>query len=807
MSKILKFIISTSVYGLILLSTIIISLIVLYSRELPDYDKLYEYKPSTVTRLYAANGQLIEEYATEHRIFIPFNAIPKNVVNAFLAAEDSNYYNHQGIDFKGISRALVQNITNLKKNKSLVGGSTITQQVVKNFLLSDEKSIKRKIQEAILSFRISTTISKDRILELYLNQIFLGNHSYGIVSAAQNYFDKSIEELDISEAAMLAALPKAPSKYNPFFDYDKALDRRNWVINKMFEDSFITQTELTYALQKPIRLKSGSNKNAFEDDYFAEEVRQTILEQYGNEAVYRDGLSIYTTCEPKIQTIAQQTLQEHLIQYDQNFGYRGPIDHVEINEDWPKKLITESKDIIIPVSSWQIAVVLKINSTSATISLIDGQEMQISAQSLKWTKKIPNQLLKVGDIIYVEKDSSHDGYYLLKQIPQINGSIIVMEPHIGKVLALVGGFSYKTSKFNRATQAIRQPGSAFKPFVYLAALENGFEPNTILDDSYAEFSQGKNMPLWKPKNYGNNFLEPITLRTALEKSRNIPTIILAQKVGIKKISEIAQRFNIYNQPFNSLSAALGSIDTTSLKLTNAYAMIVNGGHKISPILIDRIQDRSGKTIYRADNRECPQCTITDYTTDVKDLPMPSLKNNRANVTDEQSAYQLISILNGVTKRGTARKANILGLTIGGKTGTTNDSKDAWFIGFTPDLVITVFVGFDQPKSLGEKISGGTIALPIFNDIAKKILGNTKDKPFHLPNNLDFYDIDLNTGRMANENTPIANIITEAFKEGSIPLKSLPTNQKSLILEELDLTNDQEIKNLLKDLEASVETGI
>ncbi len=805
MSKILKFIISTSVYGLILFSTIIISLIVLYSRELPSYDKLYEYKPPTTTRLYAANGQLIEEYAAEHRIFIPFDAIPKNIINAFLAAEDSDYYNHQGIDFKGISRALIQNIMNLKKNKSLVGGSTITQQVVKNFLLFDEKSIKRKIQEAILSFRISTTISKDRILELYLNQIFLGNHSYGIVSATQNYFDKSVEELDISEAAMLAALPKAPSKYNPFFDYEKALDRRNWVINKMFENGFITQTELVYALQEPIHLKSNSNKKNFEDDYFAEEVRQTIFEQYGNQAVYQDGLSVYTTCESKIQNIAQQVLQEHLIQYDQKFGYRGPINHIEINEEWPKKLITEIKNIIIPVSSWQIAIVLKVNSSSVTISLINGQEMQISAESLKWTKEIPNQLLKVGDIIYVEKDSSHEGYYLLRQTPQVNGSVIVMEPHMGKVLALVGGFSYKISKFNRATQAIRQPGSAFKPFVYLAALENGFEPNTILDDSYVEFSQGKNMPLWKPKNYGNNFLGPITLRTALEKSRNIPTIILAQKIGIKKISEIAQRFDIYDQPFNTLSAALGSIDTTSLKLTNAYAMIVNGGHKISPVLIDRIQDRNGKTIYRADNRECLQCTITDYAPDIKNLQTPSLKNNSVKITDEQSAYQLISILNGTTKRGTARKANILGLTIGGKTGTTNDSKDAWFIGFTPDLVITVFVGFDQPKSLGEKISGGTIALPIFNDIAKKILGNSKDKPFRLPNNIDFYEIDLNTGRMANQNTPPSNIIIEAFKEGSIPLESFSNNQ-TLVSGELNLISDQEIQKLLQDLEANLETG-
>ncbi len=806
MSKILKFIISTSVYGLIILSTIIISLIVFYSRELPSYDKLFEYQPSTVTRLYAANGQLIEEYATEHRIFIPFDAIPKNVINAFLAAEDSNYYNHQGIDFKGISRAFIQNILNLKKNKSLVGGSTITQQVVKNFLLSDEKSIKRKIQEAILSFRISTTISKDRILELYLNQIFLGNHSYGIVSAAQNYFDKSIEELDISDAATLAALPKAPSKYNPFFDYDKALARRNWVINKMFEDGFITQTEMTSALQKPIRLKSNSNKSALEDDYFAEEVRQTILEQYGNEAVYNNGLSVYTTYEPKIQNIAQQALQAHLIQYDQNFGYRGPIGHIKIDDNWPKTLILESKNITIPVNSWQIAIVLKANNLSATISLIDGQEMHISAQSLQWTKKLPDKLLNAGDIIYVEKEPSLDGHCLLRQIPEINGSVVVMEPHTGKVLALVGGFSYKASKFNRATQAIRQPGSAFKPFVYLAALENDFEPNTVLDDSYVEFSQGKNLPLWKPKNYGNNFLGPITLRTALEKSRNIPTVILAQKVGINKISEIAQRFDIYDQPINNLSAALGSIDTTSLKLTNAYAMIVNGGHKISPIFIDRIQDRKGKTIYRADSRDCHQCTITDYSSDTKNLPAPNLEKNSSRITDEQSAYQLISILNGATKRGTARKADTLGLTIGGKTGTTNNSKDAWFIGFTPDLVITIFVGFDQPKSLGEKTSGGTIALPIFNDIAKKILGNTKDKPFHIPDNIDFYEIDLNTGRMANSNTPTANIIVEAFKEGNAPLESLPTNQEPLISEELDLTNDQEIQNLLQDLEANVETG-
>ncbi len=805
MSKILKFIISSLVYGLILVSTIIISLIIFYARELPSYDRLYDYFPPTTTRLYAANDQLISEYAYEHRIFIPFEVIPKKIVNAFLAAEDGNYYKHNGIDFRGIARAFVQNILSINKGKSLVGGSTITQQVVKNFLLSDEKSIKRKIQEAILSFRINATISKDRVLELYLNQIFLGHHAYGIGSAALFYFNKSVEDLNLEEAAMLAALPKAPSKYNPFYDYDKALGRRNWVLNKMFENGFISQKELESALENSIELKSYSFHETIEEDYFAEEVRRTIVDQYGVDALYKNGMSIYTTCQPKLQAIAQEALQRHLTQYAQNTTYKGPITHISITENWPKDLIKQSQIISMPVSTWRLAVVLKITKTLIEVSLINGQVLYITTKSMAWTKKTPEQLFMIGDVIYIEPTTTNDAYCFLRQVPEVNGSVVIMSPDNGKVLALVGGFSYKVSQFNRATQALRQPGSAFKPFVYLSALENGFTPSTIIEDSPIELSQGYNLPTWKPKNYGDNFLGPITLRVALEKSRNIPTIRLAQKLGIKKISETAQKLGIYDKPITELSSSLGTIDTTLLKLTNAYAIIVNGGHSVEPIFIDRIQDRNGKTVYRSVHGKCDQCDASQHTGDIKDILPPTVTENYERVVDAQSAYQLISILNGVSKRGTGKKISVPGITIGGKTGTTNDSKDAWYIGFTPDLVIGVFVGFDQPKTLGNKVTGATLAVPIFNDIAQKILVNSQDKEFKLVPGINLYKVDITNGRLINEYTEAINIIEEAFKEGSAPLEHevLTTYQA----ERSYVKDDHEMKKLLQELELNVDTGV
>lgn len=791
MSKILKFFISSIVYGVILVSTITISLIVYYSNDLPSYDKLYEYYPPTVTKVYAANGKLIEEYAREYRIFLPFNDIPKNVVNAFLAAEDGDYYKHPGIDLRGIARAFFQNIININQHKSLVGGSTITQQVVKNFLLSDEKSLRRKIQEAILSFRISATISKDRILELYLNQIFLGNRSYGIGSASLNYFDKNVNELDIAEAAMLAALPKAPSKYNPFLDYSKALNRRNWVLQRMFENGFITQIQLGVALNEQIELKPHVQP-VFEEDYFAEEVRQIIADQYGKEAVYNDGFAIHTTCDLHMQNIAQRALQKHLLAYDQGHDeYRGPLSHTDIKGDWPKELVAKSKEIMLPVSTWQVAMVLESRQDAIEVTSLDGIKKTMKTESLQWLKKTPKSPLHPGDIIYIEPDFADLTKCFLRQIPEVNGSVVIMNPKSGKVMALVGGFSYKTSVFNRATQAIRQPGSAFKPFVYLAALEQNLPPTTILEDSPIELFQGHNLPLWTPKNYGDNFLGPLTLRVALEKSRNIPTIRLAQKVGIGRISDMARRFDIYDQKIENLSAVLGSIDTTPLKLINAYAMIVNGGYKIMPLFIDKIEDRGGNVVYEAYDYECKQCEKNADGDPVQE---------QERVTDEQSAYQLVSILNGATKRGTARRAGGASVTIGGKTGTTNESKDAWFIGFSPDLVVGVFIGFDQPKSLGDKVSGGTLALPVFNDIAAKVFNKNEDRPFKVPAGINFYPVDLNNGYLVSGGANQAGIIMEAFKEGTMPNEEVIIDETQS-LQEFALQDDPEMQKLLSELES------
>lgn len=705
------------------------------SKDLPSYEQLERYQPPIVTRFYASDGKLLEEYAKEHRVFIPIESIPPMVRNAFISAEDQNFYTHPGVDFTGIMRAAIKNILAMSQGKkSLVGGSTITQQVVKNFLLTNEKSLNRKIKEAILAFRISKALSKDKILELYLNEIYLGSRSYGVASAALNYFNKSVNELSLQEAAFLAALPQAPSYYNPNKNLDRVLQRRNWVIERMYDEGFITKEEGMFAITQPIKLFNRDRNEVAKADFFAESVRQKIAKMYGESALYEGGLMVRTSLNPKLEIIAEKALRNGLVNYDQKYGYRGAITSILIDQDWVKKL-SAINPANMNISPWRYAVILSVNEKSVQIGFADSKEGEINVAASKWAikdKKL-NQMFKIGDVILVDDKKA------IKQIPRINGALVAMDPHTGRVLALVGGFSFETSKFNRATQAYRQSGSSFKPFVYLAALENGLTPSSVFEDAPIALEQGPGLPLWKPKNFYNDFLGPLTLRRGLELSRNPITVRIAQAVGLQKIVEIAKRFGINKEPLPYYSMVLGSMETTVLQLTNAYAVIANGGRKVTPSLIDKIQDRNGKLIYSNDNRECVNCNASGAV-------VPYINNNNPYVTDPRSAYQLTSILEGVvlhTKNGAAIRQ--IARTIAGKTGTSNGPKDTWFIGYTPDLVVGVFVGYDDAKPMGKNESGAMAAQPIFVEFMKDALVDQPDKPFVMPDGLKLVRVDYMTG--------------------------------------------------------------
>lgn len=737
-----------------------------FSKDLPDYDQLANYDPPIVTRLYAADGRMLSEYAIEKRLFVPISAIPEQVIEAFLSAEDKNFYTHPGIDLTGIFRAIAQNFQNMKQNRSLVGGSTITQQVVKNFLLTNEKSINRKIKEAILAFRINQVYSKDRILELYLNQIYLGSGSYGVAAASLDYFNKSLDELTIEEAALLAAMPKAPSQFDPARNYNRALERRDWVISRMSEDGVISSEEAMEALAKPIILKTRAPEEVVVADFFAESVRREIMAKYGAKTLYEGGLLVRTTIDPKMQLIAEKALREGLIEFDRKKGFRGAIGNIEVNskllsDGWDRSFANIGKPNGA-LSEWKMALILSMASDKIIIGIEGNKKGYIEKSELKWASNLKN-----GDVILVNPLS--DKEYSVQQVPLVNGALIALDPHNGRVLAMMGGFSYDKSQFNRAIQAKRQPGSAFKPFVYLAAMEKGFTPATILLDSPVELSQGTGLPTWKPKNYTDDFLGPTVLRRGLEKSRNAMTVRLALMLGIDRIMDISRRFKIYENPQRNFSVVLGAAETTLLRMVNAYAMIANGGKEITPSLIEKIQDKSGSTIYRMDNRACNECK------NYSDMP-PELPDNRNIVTDSDSAYQLISMMEGVVQRGTATSAKKLGHIIAGKTGTTNDSLDTWFIGFTPDLVVGVYVGYDTPKSLGAKATGASVALPIFIKFMEQELKNKPDKPFAIPEGIKLTKIDMDTGFPPTESSSQSHVIFEAFKNGAIP--STPIHEDS-----------------------------
>ena len=739
--------------------TVIISILWSYSNKLPDYKFLKSYKPPVSSKVYSGNGVLLSDFSTEKRIFVPYSSIPSKVINAFLSSEDKNFFNHPGVDAKGVVRAVKNNIYNILNSKRLEGASTITQQVAKNFLLSSEVSIDRKIKEAILAFRIERVLSKERILELYLNQIYLGEGAYGIASASLRYFDKSISELNYSEAALLAALPKAPSKYNPYKNKNLAKYRRNLVINNLFENSYIDKKKYEKLINSEIKLKKRKRIYLENTRYFIEDIRKNVINIYGREKVYNQGFNIKTPLNLKLQNIATEALRNGLIEYDKRKGWRGPLLNKKNNKNWKNNLKKYKLEKSI---GWELAIIRRIDKFEAVIETQDKIFGTISHDNINWTRKNLNKLFKIGDIIYVKK--INDGNYSLQQLPKVNGGIVVMDPYSGRVLAMSGGFSFKKSEFNRVSQALRQPGSAFKPFIYALALENNFTPSTLILDAPIVLDQGSDLKLWKPENYGKKFYGPSTLRTGVEKSRNLMTVRISQELGINKIIDFSKKLNIYEDPEELISVSLGSAETTLLKITTAYCSFANGGKLVNPILIDRIQDGEGKTIFNNEKRICVNCDKISY----EGNKTPEIKNNFKQIFSPQTAYQMTSILEGVIKRGTGKGLRELNLQIAGKTGTTNNNTDTWFIGFTSNLVIGVYVGNDTPMNLGRFETGSKTAMPIFKEFVKKAVNNFEARPFKTAKNIKMMVVDAKTGKKADFGSK--KTIIESFKKEKIENK-------------------------------------
>ena len=756
---------------------------------LPNYEHLANYTPPVMSRAHAGDGRLIAEYAQERRIFVPIDTAPPHLINAFLAAEDKNFYAHVGIDFVGILRAVVQNVINVATGRRLEGASTITQQVAKNFLLTSDVTFERKLKEAVLALRLERTFTKRQLLELYLNEIYLGIGSYGVAAAALNYFDKPLSDLSIAEAAYLAALPKAPNNYHPFRKRARAIARRNWVIGRMRDNGYITDDQATAAAAQDLVVADRpASLRRHAAEYFVEEVRRQVYGLYGEKQLYGGGLSIRTTLNTDFQKLAKESLRDGLEAYDRRRGYRGPVAQLETLEAWWEQ-ITEF-DIASDLAPWRMAVVLSVDDElrEASIGLRprvtrarrfeDRIELGTMALSgLTWARAAPSpengykikgpkirrvsQVLSVGDVVWVAPDKGQDSY-ALKQVPQVNGAMFAMDPHTGRVLAMVGGYSFAASEFNRATQASRQPGSAFKPFVYAAALDSGFTPASLVLDAPFVMDQGKDQGLWKPENYARRFYGLSTLRLGMEKSRNLMTIRMAQEIGMPIITDYAARFNINKTMPNVLAMSLGAGETTLARLTSAYAMLVNGGKRVEPVFIDRVQDRYGKTLFRHDKRPCVACASDIY----EQQAAPDLPDEREQVLSPQTAYQVVSMLEGVVKRGTGRRISTIGKPLGGKTGTTNDSRDAWFIGFSADLAVGVYVGYDDNRPLGDGESGGRVAGPIFKAFMEEAVKSVPTPPFRIPSAVSLVRINAKNGKLARPGDE--TVILEAFKVGTEP---------------------------------------
>ena len=748
-----------------------------FALDLPNYRFLENYKPPVSTKVYSASGNLIANFSTENRTFVSVDSIPKNVINAFLSAEDKNFFAHPGIDAKGITRAVFKNIKNFILNQRLEGASTITQQVAKNFLLTSDISFSRKIKEAILAFRIEKHLTKKRILELYLNEIYLGERSYGVAAASMTYFDKPLQELSIAESALLATLPKAPSTYNPYRNFSSTLKRKNWVLERMLENNFIDKDLYSFEVNRKIVLKKKLINLKKENSFYTEEVRRKLFSLYGNDVLYKNGLYVKTSLDEQLQKIASDALRKGLEQYDRRHGWRGPLINIENKNNWKKYL---EKIQLDNFNNWDLAIVNEVDKNYASITTQSDVVGKIFLKNIAWARsyisadtlgpKIDdvNLVLKKNDIIYVDYNDSSKSWEL-KQIPKVNGSVIVLNPWNGNIYSNVGGYSFDLSKFNRTNQANRQPGSAFKPFVYALALENKFKPTTILLDApFVSKNRGEETK-WKPNNYGNKFYGLNTLRNGVEQSRNLMTVRLAQLIGNKKILDFSENLNIYTKPSNILSFSLGSDETTLLKLTAAYSIFPNGGFIVDPTMIDFIQNQDGKTIYKKKSYDCTDCNKISSET----IQLPKIDSKNKKIISEETAFQISSILEGVVERGTGKKLKNLNIRLAGKTGTTNNNFDAWFVGFNPKLAIGVYVGFDEPQTLGKYETGARAALPIFQDIVENLPDKYNASFFKMPETINFFYADINTGSLNLDKKN--NNVLESFKYDYIPNKYIYNN--------------------------------
>ncbi|GEO13629.1 penicillin-binding protein 1A [Microvirga aerophila] len=748
-----------------------------FSKDLPDHAQLANYEPPVMTRVHAADGSLIAEYARERRLHVPIQATPKLVIDAFLSAEDKNFYRHVGIDPEGLVRAVLANVRSGGRREQ--GASTITQQVAKNFLVGNEKSYERKIREALIALRIESTFSKDKILELYLNEIFLGTLSpgrnlHGIAAAALDYFGKSIHELTLAEAAYIAALPKGPNNYHPFRERQAAVERRNWVIDRMVANGYATRQDGDVAKKEPLNVKPRNvSPNSIASGYFAEGVRRDIADRYGEEKLYEGGLLIRATLDPKMQAMARKALVDGLVRFDEARGWRGSQQKIDLTgREWG--LALAEVPMLGDVQPWRMAVVLEVSGGRARVGLqpkreASGQVVRdreigfVTADGAKWTRRPVERAVSPGDVVYVEPLEGKAGQYRLRQIPEISGAIVAMDPYTGRVHAMVGGFSFDQSEFNRASQAMRQPGSSFKPIVYATALDNGYTPSSQILDAPFVLDMGPGQAAWAPSNYDGKSAGLRTLRYGIEHSKNLMTVRLSNEVGMPAISEYARRFGVYDDMLPLLSMSLGAGETTVMRMTAAYSMFANGGRRIKPTLIDHIQDRSGRTIYRHDDRKCISCDSDKWDGGAP----PKLADNREQVLDPLTAYQMTSILEGVVQRGTAQTVKAVGRPLAGKTGTTNDAKDVWFVGFSPDLAVGVFIGYDQPKSLGNAATAGQYAAPVFRDFMQMALKDKPATPFRVPPGIKLIRVNASSGTRAGSGEG-GNVILEAFKPGTTP---------------------------------------
>jgi penicillin-binding protein 1A len=769
-----------------------------YSRDLPDHEQLAQYRPATISRIYSVEGRIIDEFATERRLYTPIDEVPEVVKGAFISAEDKNFYQHQGYDLRGIAAAAVEAIQT--RGERVRGASTIPQQVVKNFLLSSDRSAERKLKELILSVRLERTLTKDQILELYLNEIFLGQNSYGVTAAAQTYFNKTLSQLTPAEAAYLAALPQAPSNFHPVRDRDRAVARRDFVLREMFENGYITEAQFDEAVASPLETVQGGEIEGFRDqlpprDYFTDEIRRQLSQDFGEDEFLRGGYTVRATADPEMQAIAAAALRRALESYDRSagrwHGAEGKIDAALLEDEgaWREALI--GTEVPRDVPGWSPAVVLSLGDSSARIGIEgvpdDEDGHWLPAEAVDWIRGANRvgDVLEVGDVVLVSREEGEEGWSL-RQIPEVQGAFMAMDVNTGRVLAMQGGFSYQDSVFNRVTQATRQPGSAFKPFVYAAALDNGFTPASIIIDAPIEIETGAG--IWRPRNSSNKFYGPTPLRTGIEQSRNLMTVRLAQEVGMDVVATYAERFGVYDNMGQYLANSLGSEETTLYKMVAAYAMFANGGERVEPTLVDRVQDRWGTTVYRHDQRTCEDCQVASLDPDWG----PLITSERQRVMNAVTAYQITSMMEGVVQRGTAAGRIDLPVPSAGKTGTTNDARDVWYVGYTSNISAGCYMGFDQPRSLGESAYGGTLCAPVFQEFMEEAVARYGGGPFEVPPGGRFIKIDRFSGMPLPPDATGSNVIAEYFRDGEEPTFGLTYDGGFAMASNLPLYSDEEM---------------